>query len=221
MQTELLSSQQARIRQLDRDAVSIPYRVRAVVDIRGGFDAERLTAALRRGGADSALQAALQSAIERVSATRARWTLTAPALLADEPTLRRIIEGAVAAYRCADDDDGDPGIAETVAYADYVDWQQALARDPDAAAARAYWTERACPDASRFRMPCAREARDVQAFTPALVTRTIDGRLAADLRRSAAAARVDQATWLLAAFQVLLWRHLESASIEVGVRLGG
>src|SRR6266850_6313087 len=49
----LLSLQQERVRRLQQGGASSPYRVRAVVEVTGAVDAERLHAALRQVVADS------------------------------------------------------------------------------------------------------------------------------------------------------------------------
>jgi amino acid adenylation domain-containing protein len=108
-----------------------------------------------------------------------------------------------------------------MAYEQYARWQQSLWRDPDTSAARAYWSERPRPDASRFRLPFAREARPPRELTIASFARQFDEDLSAELRSVAAEARVDLSTLLLAAYQAVLWRHLETHAIEVGVRLDG
>ena len=220
MKVDLLSFQQQRVRLLEQRATSSPYQVRAIVDVHGAFDADRLQQVLQRTVADvPELRSALDSAMSVVSPTRARWSLNAPAMVADEHALRLIVYRAVSAYRGVPDaeQDGTPKLA----YADYAEWQQALMDDPDAATARAYWGERPSPDASRFRLPFAREVKPPFDFTPAALMRQLDGHLTDALKRLAREARVDLATCLLTAFQILLWRHLDGPGVQVGVRLDG
>lgn len=239
MDTRRLSSQQQRIQQIERDvpepgAAPSPYRVCATVDVRGPLDAERLTTALRDCVAEPWLRDAFDSVIERVSHDRARWFVTVPAAVADEHTLRHVVARAVDVYR-----DGADAASPRLTYDDYVAWQAALLDDLDSAAAGVYWSERACPDASEWELPFARDrrghdasvhaedtprspdARPPHEVTPLRLTRQIDRPLARALRAQAREARVSLSAWLLAAWQVLLWRHLDRPNVQVGVRLDG
>ena len=221
MEAEHLSCQQRRVRQLaEHDGDGAPYRVSAVVDVRGSFDRARLDRMLQRTAADlPGVPSGLESAIRIASSTRAQWSLSAPALVADERTLQLVVERTVDAYRGVVT--AEARSSPPLAYAACVRWQQGLMRDPDAASARAYWSDRSCPDASRFRLPVARESQLPRDFAPARLTRPLAEPLTREVVQLAAAARVDLATWLLAAFECLVWRHLETSSIQIGVGLDG
>src|SRR5262245_41298907 len=100
MDAEHLSCQQLRIRQLGQHGDGAPYRVRASIDVRGALDAERLDRALQQTVFDlPGVPSALDSAIRIASSTRAEWSLSAPALVADERTLQLVVERTVARYR--------------------------------------------------------------------------------------------------------------------------
>jgi amino acid adenylation domain-containing protein len=270
----LLSLQQERVRRLQQGGAPSPYRVRAVVEVTGAIDVERLHAALRQVVADSPVfhtpfdsaddqgapdamcdtsvalpglpggrghgsraafdesvldaldrrsrdnrRAAVISVIASISEARALWALQAPALVADEQTLRLLVERTVNRYLGHAEPEGE-GLSP-LTYAEYVDWQQEMMRDPETASARAYWQQQPFPDASRFRLPIVRDGRAPADFRPGYLTRQLENNLTGELKRLAPKARMDLSTWLFAAWQVLLWRHLDTPSVQVGLFLDG
>jgi hypothetical protein len=181
--------------------------------------------ALDRGVADR--HVAVASVMAPVSDTRTLWALQASARVADEQTLLLLVERTVNRYRGFIEPEG-AGLSP-LTYAEYVDWQQEMMRDLDTATARAYWRRQPRPDASLFRLPIApagqRRAgagRRPAEFRPVRMTRRVDATLVGRLKRLGPNARLDVSAWLLSAWQILLWRHLETpASVQVGLFMDG
>lgn len=158
------------------------------------------------------------------SEIRHLMVITLPALCIDRAGLNNLVDEICRFYgMSAHEDDG---CEEVLQYADVAEWQYELLDSEKAGREREYW--RRYKDTSLdFRLASGapdRESDDHDAaddFLPAVISGTIPGHVAERIEQIARQQGVSPDVFLLACWQVLLWRLSDQASISVGVAFGG
>jgi len=129
--------------------------------------------------------------------------LTLPALCADARTLTNLAGELARAYSAAsrggEDDD------EVVQYLQFSEWQNELLEEEEAADGREFW--RRLADGHAPPLPFERNPADASApYRPSRVALALDPDLSAHVREAARGCGAPPDTFLLAAWQTLLWR---------------
>jgi amino acid adenylation domain-containing protein len=149
---------------------------------------------------DLLAEASLSAALIDAGENRHFLLFTLPALCADSATLGNLVRELRESYGDVEQDAADP-----LQYADYSEWQNELLQkvDEESAAAKAFWKKHDLSSIPPLALPFEGKPKAGAAFLPESVTVPLDQRL---LRKLATVSSGDPATWLLAAWQVLLWR---------------
>ena len=156
----------------------------------------------------------LCAALTRLSPQHHVLRVSLPSLCADSLTMRKLAAELSSAYGAENHD-------RAFQYADFSEWQYQLldARDEDAEAGRRYWSEHATP-AARLTLPF--ESGESQPdSTPARVSFLLPPELLAAVEQTAERARVSVADFLLACWQVLLWRYADEPQFAVAAVVDG
>ncbi|MCW2306578.1 non-ribosomal peptide synthetase [Rhodobium gokarnense] len=93
-------------------------------------------------------------------------------------------------------------------YADFVDWETALAEAPEGAAQKAYWLEKFAGPLPSATLPAGEGGSR---------SRSLDPTLSADLRDAAKTREISAASLYLAAFAALVYRYTGEADLVIGV----
>lgn len=219
--------------------VKVPFQV---VDGCGGFEWRELEApddggalsnadgemprrARMRQPFDLANGPVLRCALLRLGADRHILYVSLPALSADVGTVSRLFEEISLGYggRLADELPGDT----LMQFADFAAWQRELLESDEAKQANAYWRRKfSTHPLSASRLPL--RAPDVEpdasvvwhavdaVIAPATLTR-MKTQVETGARRQA----VSVSTWLLACWQVLLWRLVGDPAQVIGLEVDG
>ncbi len=144
-----------------------------------------------------------------------------PALCADARTLDVLIAELGAAYaEAAGADRGEPAGGEPFQYVDFSEWLHETLASEEAAEGRSFWGRQRAPETASLpdlwpgTAPAGAHRSEVRLHEPAADT----GRR---LDRAASARGTDAEAWLLAAWRVLLQRHLGDDGFTVGVAADG
>jgi len=164
-------------------------------------------------------QPPLVATLTRLSPQEHVLRIDLSALCADTYTLRKLAVELRDSYR------KDNPVAEnqnkTFQYVDYSEWQHQLleAGDEDAEAGKRYWTERFLPDVDLmlpFESPKAKHDSP-----PARMSFSISPELLAAIEETANQAHVLLGDFLLAAWQVVLWRYTDQSRFSVDTVVDG
>lgn len=101
-------------------------------------------------------------------------------------------------------------------YSDFARWERALAQREQLEQDLAYWRERLAPPLAALELPFARPRPPLQSFAGAELHHRLPDGLAGRLQARAEEAHASMFMLLLAAFQVLLFRHSGQADVMVG-----
>jgi amino acid adenylation domain-containing protein len=238
-----LSPQQRRLWTLTRGHKGeSPYTSHCVVTVRGPVDLRALRAALDRLSirheilrtsfyAPEELSTALQiiapageaaadfHSVESLSSDEHRIALRLPALLCDARGLKNLVTEIAAAYDAtlrAADAEGD-----VLQYADASIWLNETLEAPESAAGRRFWESGDLSDLLRIRLPFERDPRSDAPFNPRRVSvRLPDGCVEAS-RRLSAEHGVQPEAFVLACWQCLLQRTVDTSSVVIGYLTDG
>src|ERR1043165_7320521 len=157
----------------------------------------------------------LCATLTRLSPQHHVLRVSLPSLCADTSTMRKFAAELGSAYSSADHHE------RPFQYADFSEWQYQLldARDEDAEAGRRFWSEHAAP-AARLTLPfeSGKSQRDTP---PARVSFSLTPELVGAVEQTAERAQVSVADFLLACWEVLLWRYADEAQFSVAAVVDG
>lgn len=189
-------------------------------DLRGLPPAEReaaladLLAETGRQPFDLANGPLLRLCLARLAAGRSVLFLSASALCADGPGLRRILREIAAAAA------GAPPEEDALQYADLAEWQNGLLESEDSAPDRETWRRRDLAALSA-RLSFEVRAPDRRPFETRTVAVELPRELTAAVARLAECSGVEIETVLLAAWAVLLARSSGQAEVVIGAVADG
>ena len=154
---------------------------------------------------------ALRACLAALADDRCLLMLSLPGLCADDTTLRNLVTELQGLYAGSPQSDADP-----LQYADYSEWQNELVQknDEEAAAAKQYWKQHDFSAIPPLALPFEARAEAEEACQPETVTVPLDHEF---FKRLDAALSGDPAGFLLAGWQVLLWRLTGQVEVSLGV----
>jgi amino acid adenylation domain-containing protein/non-ribosomal peptide synthase protein (TIGR01720 family) len=155
----------------------------------------------------------LRARLGRLGADRHSLTLTASALCADPRSLANLVGELVRAYA------GDELEPVSMQYADYAGWRNEQLEGEEAVEGRAHWRGHGLTALGEVRLPSEREAE--APFVPAAATEVWPAARWREIEAAARAAGASPTAWMLAAWQGLLARLTDRASVTVGVLCEG
>jgi amino acid adenylation domain-containing protein len=144
------------------------------------------------------------------SADRHFVLFTLPALCGDAATLGNLVSELQEFYASPTSPADDP-----LQYADYSEWQNELLQknDEESTAGKAFWNKHDLSRIPPLVLPFQSKTKPGTHFTPETVSVLVQSATWDELD----AATDDPSAWLLAAWQVLLWRMTGQAEFAVGV----
>jgi len=157
----------------------------------------------------------------RLSENKHALLCTLPSLCADVVTLQNITREIAHLYT------GETGGGylpeEPLQYVDYAEWQNdTLENEPEEVeAGKAFWNEQAIDNLPPLTLPFERRIRKQVGAQPEWVSCTINSDVLSHIDMAANQCGVDVSTFLLAAWQGLLWRLTGQEEIVVGVMSKG
>ncbi|MBD2120463.1 non-ribosomal peptide synthetase [Trichocoleus sp. FACHB-262] len=110
---------------------------------------------------------------------------------------------------------------DPVQYADLAAWQCELLESEEAVAGRAYWRQQTWVPLERLQLPGQQRSPEKLGFQFQQLTLTISNEQTQALTTIAQSHQVSLSTLLLAAWQVLLWRHTDQSTFILGVTDAG
>ncbi len=140
----------------------------------------------------------LRLGLVNVSPDRHLLSIALPALCSDATGLKNLVREIVVALDSASAD-------EITQYIDLAEWQNELFESDDGQTAREFWLNQNLSLPVSQRLPFERQNSSI--FEPAVVTRKVD--------------EVFTNEFLLACWQVLLWRYLEQPNLIIGAGFDG
>ena len=149
----------------------------------------------------------LHAFLASLPGNRSILVLTLPALCADTTTLANLVSDLVRFYG-----GGAAAVADPLQYADYSEWQNELRQkeDEESAASREYWAGYKAAQIPALMLPFARKAEGAE-FQPQTVAVSLEPKAAGYLQSASHAAN-----FLLACWQVFLWRLTGQPEVVVG-----
>jgi len=191
------------------------------VDLRG-LDAtgqgEEVRALLEAAAAEAAgegTHTSLRATLVALGAGRHALLLTLPAMCADAPTLRLLVEEIARAYAAGPagpagvDDDEEP-----VQYADVAEWQNVLFESEDTEIGRAYWRRQESLSRPAPALPF--EGGAAGPFVPASHSLEAGPEVVAAVEAAASVCGTTAAVFLHACWHALLWRLTGRSELFVG-----
>jgi amino acid adenylation domain-containing protein len=154
---------------------------------------------------------AVRASLVPLADDRSLLMLSLPGLCADNATLKNLVDELRGVYGGAAQSDADP-----LQYADYSEWQNELVQknDEETASAKQYWKQHDASAIPPLVLPFETRQDGAANFQPDSVTVPLDSEF---FKRVEQASEGNPASFLLAGWQVLLWRLTGQAEINVGV----
>ena len=140
-------------------------------------------------------------------------------LCADAASLRNLVREICLAYknRANRGETAD----QPAQYADLAEWQNDLLESEDTKAGNDYWRGQDFSDFNKFRLPCEDQSCGKQGFQPLACVSTIDFDGLAKIAKLARKYDVSTSAFLLACWQILLWRLSGASHFVVGIACDG
>src|SRR5215212_9882798 len=136
--------------------------------------------------------------------------ITLPALCADETTLTNLIAEISSCYH------GDTAAAEEpTQYVDYTEWQHELFESEDGDEERSYWRQINSSGSFELKLPLENAVAPMRPFAPATLSTNVSEKILAGINSYIHAHDLSQRQFLLACWQVLLWRLTKQPEIAV------
>ncbi len=149
-----------------------------------------------------------------ISKHRHLLLMNLPSLCADFPSLKILVREISRCYECALTGEELPD--EAVQYADLSEWQNELFESEDGAAGIAYWRRQDFSELIETRLPFENTSNAEAVFEPRLGTVFMDPDLLARIRSLVEKYETSLSTFLLACWQILLWRLNGHADNVIG-----
>lgn len=162
----------------------------------------------------------LRLGLIRLSSRKHFVVVTLPAISADAWTLMRFIREAGQAYAGDAADDAESN--RSMQYADFAQWQSDLfeAANDGADAGRAHWRRQAAAPVSTLSLPFESRPAGQPALEPG-VFNSLDTLVTQEIEAAAGRYDVSAEEFLLACWNVLLWRISEQSDLVLGVQFHG
>ncbi|MBW4490247.1 MAG: amino acid adenylation domain-containing protein [Trichocoleus desertorum ATA4-8-CV12] len=112
---------------------------------------------------------------------------------------------------------GEEYTVDPVQYADLAAWQCELLESEEAASGRAYWRQQPWMPLEHLQLPFQQRSPEKLGFQPQQLTLEISSEQTQALTAIAQSHQVSLSTLLLAAWEVLLWRHTDQSTFILGV----
>ena len=140
-----------------------------------------------------------------------------PALSADSPSVKLFVEEVLQTYI-----DHNTPVEEVLQYADVSAWQEEQLLGEKALSQQEYWRKTAFSQIIGMKLPFQASAAQARGtFVPHVVEIEIPERLAQRMEVQAQQHAVSALAWLLACWNVLLWRLSEDTTFLIGVACDG
>src|ERR1700754_2926183 len=163
--------------------------------------------------------ARLEFKLVRLAPAKRLLLIELPGLCADHLTIRNLALALRREY--AAQIGGKDADYEPVQYADFSEWQSGLLESEETAAERQYWLKLDLADTRSVELPFAVKPAAASAFAPQWVDSRVDPALLSKIDALASHAKTTARQYLLACWQILLWRLSGKPELIVGVRYDG
>ena len=161
----------------------------------------------------------LQISLVTLSPLQHKLLLNLPSLYADTISLNNLVTEISRAYHAhqhsAEFTD------EPVQYIFFSEWQNELLEAPEAEIGREYWQQKNISHISSLKLPTENQPVGETEFQPEVLTHTIHPELAAKISGVAAKFNAVDKVFLLACWQILLWRLTGVSEMVVGTICDG
>jgi amino acid adenylation domain-containing protein len=161
----------------------------------------------------------LRVSLVALSAETHTLLLTLPALCADAFTLNLLAEEIARLYRVGAPDAGVR--PESLPYADLSEWQNELLEAEETGIGREYWRKHRVPLTSKETLPFGRLFRAGAKFAPQQTTLTVEREVLARIEDVVRGLGCSTHAFILACWQILLWRSTLQPEIAVGTLFDG
>lgn len=145
--------------------------------------------------------------------------ISLPALCADARTLKILVEEISQSYAaCVDNEELED---EPLQYADLAEWQNELLEGEDTEAGRDYWRKQDISSITKLRLPGERKTAKNLEFLPKAQKFVICGEILQQLEKITQQYNTSISDFLLACWQVLLYRLTKQQSLIIGLGVEG
>ena len=175
--------------------------------------------AQRRVPFDYAQGPVLRLALVALSKHRHLLLLDLPSLCADASSLKILVHEISRCYRCVITGEELPD--EVVQYADLSEWQNELFESEDGAEGIAYWRRQDCSELLATRLPFENTPNGAAVFEPRVITVPLHPDVLARIRSLIEKYETSLPTFLLACWQILLWRFNGRSDNVIGTSFEG
>ncbi len=149
-----------------------------------------------------------------LSAEKYLLIVSLPAMIADTTTLKNLVHEISCSYTaCLQGKEIDD---ELLQYADIAEWQNELLEGEDTEVGREYWRQRDIFNLLNFNLPLENDREVKSEFQPQFFSLTINYEKIAELANGR-----NYETFLLACWQVLLWRLTEQSGVAIATAYDG
>jgi amino acid adenylation domain-containing protein/non-ribosomal peptide synthase protein (TIGR01720 family) len=183
------------------------------------IEIERLVRTMRAHPFDLTQVPMLRVALARIAARRCLLLLSLPALCSDGTGLQILVQEIARCYEAVGS--GVPLADEPVQYCDLAEWLNALLESADTKKGRDYWRQGVKSEWTTVRLPNARPSIDAAPVRFQEVGLTLSSALSSRVGEVAARFGARDSDFLLACWQVFLWRFTRDADFAVAIEYGG
>jgi len=198
--------------------MTIPIQV--ISDSTAVIDNEHDLSDLKRKAQDNKIETLLEAArqqpvdfdhgplikvsLVRLSPQKHALLISMPSLCADRVSLENLIEELSSAYQACRA--GEILSTEPMQYVDFSTWQNDLLESEDTVTERAYWPKHKASGDLNLTIPFENSCSQKEAFNPNSLTTQIDLKIAAGIKTLAQKYDTSTSVFLMAGWQVLLYR---------------
>ena len=169
--------------------------------------------------ADSVEDSLFHVSLVKLSSVKHLMLINLSSLCADVAGLKILVKEISRSYEACLQ--GEEISYEPMQYADFSEWQNELLNTPDTEAGREYWRKKDIADLLTFKLPFEKYSLDKPVFSPESLTSVIGRDLAKEIEYSAHKFETTPSTFLLACWQVLMWRLTSQPDLIVGTAFDG
>lgn len=145
--------------------------------------------------------------------------ISLPALCADFVTLNNLVNEITQAYALGLH--GEKLSDEKIQHVVISEWQNELLESEESEIGREYWQKQNISNLFTLKLPFENQAPQKGKFSPQVITREIHADLAARVTAIAHQYDISEETFLLASWQILLWRLVGKSDIVIGTACDG
>ena len=182
-------------------------------------DIEALFQAVGRIPFDLANGPVLRLSLLTLAADRHMLLVSVPSLCADAASLRILVREISSCY--AGLVHGQAPLGAPSQYADLAEWENNLLESEDTREGQKHWRETEAPASRAPKLPFEKRPVIGAAFEPRLLTSLVTPELTAQIGRLVAKHGASAPAFLLACWQILLWRLTGEADFVVGLACDG